>query len=253
MDPNCEIFVVMSCRARDANAEQMQELKPRRRIDNHPLLGEQPSLALMRANVQGRMRRAAATNGAVQDGVGTAAGEDSVPWWNPFARPTGPALSIPQRLEPKTFLASERTFMSWLHMAITLASIAAALLAFAATSRKNKDPMHRLSRNLVEFIALVLLPLATFIVAYATVVFLWRNSQIALKQAAYIDDRRGPLLLAGLVVSALTAIFMVSAVDLIDQIEHGGTSPPSPSLPSPAMPPNPDPTNILLPRMLSNS
>lgn len=233
----------------------MQELKPRRRIDNHPLLGEQPSLALMRANVEGRMTRTAAADGGER--YRSPAGAESLPWWNPFAHPSGPALSIPQRLEPKTFLASERTFMSWLHMAITLSSIAAALLAFAATSRKNKDPMHRLSRNLVEFIALVLLPLAIFIVAYATVVFLWRNSQIALKQAAYIDDRRGPLLLAGLVVSALTAIFMVSAVDLFDQIKHGGISPPSPSPlpspPSPAMPLSMGPTNILAPRILSNS
>ena len=55
-----------------------------------------------------------------------------------------PALSRPdvQRLEPKTFLASERTFLSWLHMAITLGSIGAALLAFAANSKKSKSPMH---------------------------------------------------------------------------------------------------------------
>lgn len=47
-----------------------------------------------------------------------------------------------------------------------------------------------MSSNLVEIIALVLLPLAILIVAYALVVFVWRNSQIAMKQASYIDDRR---------------------------------------------------------------
>lgn len=116
----------------------------------------------------------------------------------------------------------------------------------------------QVSANLVEIIALVLLPLAVLMVAYSTLVFVWRNSQIAMKQAAYIDDRRcavlhcvavvggqrcqwrtcfcgracppaltrrlpalpsstprrGPLLLAGMVVSALTAIFLVSCVDL---------------------------------------
>jgi peptidoglycan/LPS O-acetylase OafA/YrhL len=71
----------------------------------------------------------------------------------------------------------------------------------------------------VEIIALVLLPLAVAIVAYSLVVFCWRNSQIAMKQAAYIDDRRGPLLLAGLVTGALTAIFLVSCVDLWDAYE----------------------------------
>jgi uncharacterized membrane protein YidH (DUF202 family) len=178
--------------------------------------------------------------GGSDDGELEVTGEEA-PWWNPFARPTGPATSIPQRLEPKTFLASERTFMSWLHMAITLASIAAALLAFASTSHKSTSHMHSLSRNLVEFIALVLLPLAMFIVAYATMVFLWRNSQIALKQAAYIDDRRGPLLLAGLVVSALSAIFIVSAADLIEQIYGGNGDAPPPPPASAAEPPAPQP------------
>jgi hypothetical protein len=48
----------------------------------------------------------------------------------------------------------------------------------------------QVSANLVEIIALVLLPLAVLIVAYSLLVFVWRNSQIAMKQAAYIDDRR---------------------------------------------------------------
>ena len=80
----------------------------------------------------------------------------------------------------------------------------------------------------MEFIALLLLPLALFIVAYAMMVFLWRNSQIALKQASYIDDRRGPLLLAAVVVASLGAIFVVSCVDLYDQITGEG-APPAPA------------------------
>ncbi len=36
------------------------------------------------------------------------------------------------RIEPKTFFANERTFLAWLHMAVTLGSISAALLGFAA-------------------------------------------------------------------------------------------------------------------------
>ena len=129
-------------------------------------------------------------------------------------------------------------------MAITLSSIATALLAFASTAKRNKsDPVHSLSTHLVEFIALMLLPLGIFIVAYALVVFLWRNSQIALKQASYIDDRRGPLLLAALVVSALSAIFVVSCMDLYDQIEHWPPTPapsPTPS-PGPIEPPSAEP------------
>ena len=217
----------ISTPALDADAAARHKNKPRRRLDvgaNHPLLGLEPSLALMQGTA-----------------VGSNAHMDA-PWWNPFHRQEGARIHIAQRLEPKTFLASERTFMSWMHMAITLSSIATALLAFASTAKRNKsDPMHSLSTHLVEFIALTLLPLGIFIVAYATVVFLWRNSQIALKQANYIDDRRGPLLLAALVVGALSGIFFVSVLDFLDQIKHWPKPPVPVPVPSPPLVPSPPP------------
>jgi uncharacterized membrane protein YidH (DUF202 family) len=116
-------------------------------------------------------------------------------------------------------MASERTFLSWLHMAITIGAIAAALLAFASGTKKARadDPVHLVSKYMVEIIALTLLPLAAFIAAYALLVFTWRNSQIKLKQSAYIDDRRGPLLLVGLVATALSLILVVGLVDFYDQ------------------------------------
>ena len=82
------------------------------------------------------------------------------------------------------------------------------------------SPPRQLTNHLVEFIALVLLPLAVLMVAYALLVFVWRNSQIALRQASYIDDRRGPLLLCGAVVAALGAIFLVSALDFLEAMHH---------------------------------
>lgn len=38
------------------------------------------------------------------------------------------------KIEPKSFFANERTFLAWLHMAVTIGSVAAALLGFAATA-----------------------------------------------------------------------------------------------------------------------
>jgi uncharacterized membrane protein YidH (DUF202 family) len=129
----------------------------------------------------------------------------------------GPTDTVPQRLEPKTFLASERTFLSWMHMSITIGSIAAALLAFSAEATKSSSPMHAISANLVEIIALVLLPLAVGIVAYATLVFVWRNSQIAMKQAAYIDDRRqGWGCASGSVLGTREAATCSQAIDVPD-------------------------------------
>ncbi len=57
------------------------------------------------------------------------------------------ARTTPMRIEPKTFFANERTFLSWLHMAVTIGSIAAALLGFVgvADSSKHKAQVSRVS------------------------------------------------------------------------------------------------------------
>eukprot|EP00887_Chlorella_sp_A99_P007155 scaffold2.g7155.t1 len=171
--------------------------KPRRRQSGgaeeprHPLLGDAPTLQLMPSRMGAPVRK-------------------------------GIEVGLPQRLEPKTFLASERTFLSWLHMAVTIGSISAALLAFAANSKVTQDPVRKLSNYLVEAIALILLPLAISIVGYSLIVFVWRNSQIALRAASYIDDRRGPLLLSGLVAAAMSAIFCIGLADMIVSLRSPG-------------------------------
>jgi hypothetical protein len=50
------------------------------------------------------------------------------------------ARTTPMRIEPKTFFANERTFLSWLHMAVTIGSIAAALLGFAGLADSTRKP-----------------------------------------------------------------------------------------------------------------
>ena len=37
--------------------------------------------------------------------------------------------SIPVKIEPKVFFANERTYLAWLHMSVTLASISVAIVA----------------------------------------------------------------------------------------------------------------------------
>ena len=41
----------------------------------------------------------------------------------------GKARAVPVKIEPKVFFANERTFLAWLHMAVTLASISIAIVA----------------------------------------------------------------------------------------------------------------------------
>lgn len=105
-----------------------------------------------------------------------------------LALPTrGMARTTHMRIEPKTFFANERTFLAWLNMAVTLGSIAAALLGFSAGS--DGSGSEGLSRHMVEVIALILLPLAMAMCVYALYIFLWRAGNIARKRAVHFDDR----------------------------------------------------------------
>lgn len=62
---------------------------------------------------------------------------------------------------------------------VTIGSIAAALLGFAGSDGKKE---HQPTENLVEIIAMILLPVAVLMVAYALMVFVWRSKAIAKKQ-----------------------------------------------------------------------
>lgn len=121
------------------------------------------------------------------------------------------------RIEPKTFFANERTFLAWLHMAVTIGSIAAALLGFAATT---EDPSEAAKARSVTVISLILLPLAVCMCAYALFTFLWRSSLISRKRVGHFDDRVGPMGLATAVVLALSAILVLGLVELAHDIKH---------------------------------
>ena len=66
-----------------------------------------------------------------------------------------------------------------LFLQVTIGSIAAALLGFAGSDSKKE---HQPTENLVEIIALILLPVAVLMVGYALMVFVWRSKAIAKKQ-----------------------------------------------------------------------
>ena len=53
------------------------------------------------------------------------------------------------RVEPKTFFANERTFLSWLNMSVTLGSIASALAAFGKSDKKQAAALQIMATVLV--------------------------------------------------------------------------------------------------------
>jgi hypothetical protein len=48
-----------------------------------------------------------------------------------FADALDGLLTAPHKVEPKLFLANERTFMKWMHMAITISSVSSGAIAVA--------------------------------------------------------------------------------------------------------------------------
>jgi uncharacterized membrane protein YidH (DUF202 family) len=106
-----------------------------------------------------------------------------------------------QKVEPKVFFANERTFMHWLSMAVTLASIAVAILAF---SGKNGPG---------QYYGLALLPVSLIFAGYALHVFLWRGEKIRTREPTRWDDPLGPVLLASTLAIALTVNFIIKLYD----------------------------------------
>jgi uncharacterized membrane protein YidH (DUF202 family) len=64
------------------------------------------------------------------------------------------------RIEPKTFYANERTFLTWLNMATTVGSISTALVAFGLNDTKHAAG--------VSILATVLVLLAIIFCVYAS-------------------------------------------------------------------------------------
>ncbi len=138
-----------------------------------------------------------------------------IEWW--FSKPPmkkRPNIPgrVEQRLEPKTLFANERTFLAWLNMALTMGSIATAMIGMSSGDSV-KDSNSTL-------IALILLPAAVLMCLYSVVVYYWRSDAIMHHREVYYDDRRGPFALTVMVVTCLSIIVVLGAVDLFHQLHN---------------------------------
>jgi len=111
---------------------------------------------------------------------------------SPFGMgPEGMSMAA-QRVEPKIYLANERTFIHWLHMSVTMASAGIALMAFGT-------PGH-----VSEYYGLVFMPVSFFFCLFAMRTYLWRLSIINNRIVDRWDDPKVALFLAGSLAIALT-------------------------------------------------
>ncbi len=138
--------------------------------------------------------------------------EECVGWAFPFCSPRGHntfydpivAPTSIQKIEPKVFLANERTFLHWLHHGVILATIASGILAFSATNDENWGVWY----------ALILLPISLGFCMYALHVFLWRADRIKTRIPGRWDDPFGPLVLGGTIALVLFINFVAKVYEI---------------------------------------
>lgn len=92
---------------------------------------------------------------------------------------------------PRLAAANERTFLAWLHMAITMGGIITALASFSVETEneaKQTPGSSPVTKRTTEAIQLMLLPISIGMVAYALFTFYWRSRCMERKQASHSEN-----------------------------------------------------------------
>lgn len=103
------------------------------------------------------------------------------------------------KVEPKVFFANERTFLSWLHISVTLGSVGAVVLGFSHDEDDN-------SNHGKKIVGIGLCFVGILFAVYALCTFYWRARKIRLRLDGPFDDRVGPMLMCVTLVSLLSAL-----------------------------------------------
>ncbi|CEP62694.1 Vtc4p LALA0_S06e01574g [Lachancea lanzarotensis] len=108
--------------------------------------------------------------------------------------PPGKTICVPVRVEPKVYFATERTFLSWLSIGLTLNAVAISMLNYGTDA------------TMVASVGFFLTALVTII--YNGYVYCKRVVNIRMKHAVDYQDKIGPPLVCGfLVLSTLFSFY----------------------------------------------
>ena len=101
-------------------------------------------------------------------------------------------VCVPQKIDPKTFFANERTFLKWLSISTMVGAMSVALLGFADATSDG-----------AQLAGIILLPVSILFMMYALAVFRRRAHCIYMREPIRYDDTRGPTLLVVILAVAL--------------------------------------------------
>ncbi|TFJ81246.1 hypothetical protein NSK_007422 [Nannochloropsis salina CCMP1776] len=126
----------------------------------------------------------------------------------------GKIRKAPVKVEPKVFFANERTFLAWLNMSVTLASISVAILAFADHNEFS------------QIYGFTVLPVAVAFVIYALTTYTRRSFMLRNRMPGPYEDRVGPVVLTLLLCLSITVNFILKLIDILGDKEAAAPATP---------------------------
>ena len=102
---------------------------------------------------------------------------------------------VPLKVEPKTFFANERTFLTWFNSAVFVMSLG---LAIAATGER------------ALFASIAMISIGVLIITYASFTYAQRTNSLLKKKPVGYADKYGPLILGGII----SVVFVAAAVNM---------------------------------------
>eukprot|EP01024_Parvocaulis_polyphysoides_P052014 TRINITY_DN51221_c0_g1_i1.p2 TRINITY_DN51221_c0_g1~~TRINITY_DN51221_c0_g1_i1.p2 ORF type:complete len:150 (+),score=24.10 TRINITY_DN51221_c0_g1_i1:131-580(+) len=122
---------------------------------------------------------------------------------------------VPLRIEPKSFFANERTYLSWISMAILLGGVSTFLVGFASNDESDDEVsgVGSISKNTSDLVTLFYVPLSICMVGYSFFTFIMRQRYMEKKEMGFYYDTTGPVVLAVMIMITLVVITIVAMVD----------------------------------------
>lgn len=114
---------------------------------------------------------------------------------------------VPVKVEPKVFFANERTFLAWLHMALTLASISVGIVSFSSDNSTSR------------LYGLIMMPVSIAFCGYALMSYIRRSNMIRRKEPGPYEDKLGPVVLSLLLAVSIVVNFSIKLYEMTS-FEH---------------------------------
>lgn len=119
------------------------------------------------------------------------------------------------RVEPKSYFANERTFLSWCGMATTMGGVSSAMVGLTFSGSSADEGGRLISKKTVDMVSVIYVPVAILIICYALFTYEWRAKFMRKKQVGFFDDKVGPITLASIVLVTLVAITIMAFIDVV--------------------------------------